>query len=194
MKHRHMAATASGVALAFIVTLVLAAPSRDRFSLKSANGIRFSEFKGYERWQLIAPSNPADADGCGSSPPPGCIKAVIGNPAMIKAYQSGIPGNGTPVPDGAAMAKLEWRKGADPESPYAATVPGALSGVSFMVKDSKRFSETDGWGYVTFEYEPSSDTFKPSTDDPSVARTSCHECHTRGAKKRDFVYTQYPKR
>ena len=82
----------------------------------------------------------------------------------------------------------------DPESPYAITVPGALSEVAFMLKDTKRFPETDGWGYVTFEYDPASETFKPSTNDPSVARTSCHECHTRGAKDRDFVYTDYAKR
>jgi hypothetical protein len=27
---------------------------------------------------------------------------------MIKAYQSGIPGNGKPFPDGAKMAKIHW--------------------------------------------------------------------------------------
>jgi hypothetical protein len=194
MKNQHIMAMAGAASLVFIVTLVVAAPSRDRFTLKSANGIAFSQFKGYDRWQLVAPSQPAAADGCGSSPPPGCIKAILGNPLMIKAYKDGIPANGKPVPDGAAMGKVEWKKSADPESPYTATVPGNLSGVSFMVKDSKRFPETDGWGYVTFDYEPSSDTFKPSTDDPAVARTSCHECHTRGAKDRDFVYTHYAMR
>jgi len=194
MKHRPIAVVAGASSLALIVTLVAAAAPRDRYALTSANGIRFAEFKGYDGWQVIAPSDPADADGCGSSPPPGCIKVILGNPAMIKAYQAGFPLNGKPVPNGAALAKLEWRKGTDPESPYATIVPGALSGVSFMLKDSKRFLETDGWGYVTFEYDPASDTFKPSTNDPSVARTSCHECHTRGAKDRDFVYTDYAKR
>jgi hypothetical protein len=42
----------------FVVSVVLTA--QDRFALKSANGIAFSEFKGYEVWQMIAPSQ---ADG-----------------------------------------------------------------------------------------------------------------------------------
>jgi hypothetical protein len=40
----------------------------------------------------------------------------------------------------------------------------------------------------------SPDTFKPSTDDPSFGRTLCHQCHRRGAKERDFVYTVYAPR
>ena len=49
-------------------------------------------------------------------------------------------------------------------------------------------------GYATFRYDASSDTFKPKTNDPSVMRTLCHSCHTRGAKARDFVYANYAKR
>jgi hypothetical protein len=167
------------------------APSQARYSLKSANGIAFAEFRGYEAWQVIAPSQPDDESGCGSSPAPGCIKAILGNPTMIKAFNEGVPANGKPVPDGAVMAKVEWRKSAASQSPYAVTVPGALSEVSFMVKDAKRFPETNGWGYVTFLHEPTSDTFRPSTSDAIVARTLCHRCHTRGAQARDFVYTSY---
>ena len=49
-----------------VVSIVLAA--QDRFSLKAPNGIAFSEFKGYEAWQLIAPSQPDNGGGCGSTP------------------------------------------------------------------------------------------------------------------------------
>jgi hypothetical protein len=59
-------------------------PAQDRFTLKVPNGIAFSEFKGYETWQVIAPSQPDNEGGCGSSPAPGCIKAVLGNPVMIR--------------------------------------------------------------------------------------------------------------
>ena len=59
-----------------VVGVVLAA--QDRFTLKVPNGIAFAEFKGYETWQVIAPSQPDDAGGCGSAPPPGCIKAILG--------------------------------------------------------------------------------------------------------------------
>jgi hypothetical protein len=79
------------------------------FSLKAANGIAFSEFRGYDAWPVIATSQPDDAGGCGTSKD-GCIKVIVGNPAMIKAYSDGIPANGKPVPDGAAMAKSNGRR------------------------------------------------------------------------------------
>ena len=77
----------------FVVSVVLAAQSQDRFTLKAANGIAFSEFRGYDAWQMIATSQPDDAGGCGTSKV-GCTKAILGNPAMLKAYRDGIPGNG----------------------------------------------------------------------------------------------------
>ena len=179
--------------LVLVVSVVYAAQSRDRFALTSANGIDFSEFRGYDAWQLIATSQPDDASGCGTSKV-GCMKAILGNPAMIQAYREGIPTNGKPVPDGAAFAKIEWLQGRDHRSPYGVTIPGQQTEVSFMVKDARRFPQTDGWGYATFAYDAESDTFKPATTNPSFAR-GCHGCHTRGATKaRDFVYTDYAKR
>ena len=173
--------------------IVLTAQPQDRFTLKWANGIAFSEFKGYDGWQLIATSQPDQAGGCGTSKV-GCTKAILGNPAMIEAYRGGIPANGQPVPDGAVLAKIEWLKGRDSASPYGVTVPGTQTEVSFMLKDSKRFPDTNGWGYATFQYDAPSDTFKPSTNDATLARKSCHACHTGGAKVRDFVFTHYAKR
>jgi len=35
---------------------------------------------------------------------------TLGNPVMIDAYQAGIPANGQPVPDGAKMAKIHWKR------------------------------------------------------------------------------------
>jgi hypothetical protein len=177
-------------AMSFVVSMTLVA--QDRFTLKAANGISFSEFKGYDAWQVIAVSQPDDAGGCGTSKT-GCTKAILGNAAMIKAYADGIPANGKPVPDGAAMAKVEWSKARNTASPYGVTVPGAQTEVSFMVKDSKRFPDTNGWGYATFQRVESSESFKPSTSDPAFGKT-CHACHTRGAKARDFVYTSFAQR
>jgi hypothetical protein len=191
MKHRRIAQMGIASALTFIVGVALA--EQDRFTLKSPNGIAFSEFKGYDAWQVIAVSQPDDADGCGTSKD-GCIKAILGNPVMIKAYNEGIPANGKPVPDGAAMAKVEWLSKQNVAAPYGVTVPGTQTEVGFMVKDSKRFPDTNGWGYVTFQYDAASDTYKPATNDASVMKKLCHSCHTTGAKARDYVYTSYAKR
>jgi hypothetical protein len=172
-----------------VVSITLAA--QDRFTLKTPNGIAFSEFKGYESWQVMAPSQPADAGGCGSSPAPGCIKAILGNPAMIKASNGGVPDNGQPVPDGAVMAKVEWRKATNSD-PYVVTVPGALSEVSFMLKDAKRFPDTKGWGFATFRYDAPSKTWKPFGAGPEFAKT-CLSCHD-AVKNRDYVFTKFAPR
>ena len=191
MKRQLIASLIVLAPITFVVSMTLVA--QDRSTLKTANGIAFLEFKDYEKWQLIATSQPDDAGGCGTSKV-GCTKAILGNAAMIGAYRAGIPENGTAVPDGAAMAKVEWLKDHN-SSPYGVTLPGVQTEVSFMVKDSKRFTDTNGWGYATFAYDPQSNTFKaskPST--ASGARASCHGCHTAGAKARDFVFTHYAPR
>jgi hypothetical protein len=188
MNRQHILAGLFTAAAVCAIGVVLRA--QDRFTLKMPNGIAFSEFKGYEAWQVIAPSQPDDAGGCGSAPAPGCIKAVLGNPVMIKAFADGIPANSRAVPDGAMMAKVEWAKKHEPGPPYAATVPGRLIEVSFMVKDSKRFPGTNGWGYAKFRHESSGWT--PFGDSPAFANT-CHACHTR-VKSRDFVFTEYGQR
>ncbi len=74
------------------------------------------------------------------------------------------------------------------------TVPGPLAEVSFMVKDSKRFPDTNGWGYAKLKYDAASRTFAPLKIEASETRTLCHNCHIRGAKARDFVYTSYAQR
>src|SRR5262245_66140063 len=124
-----MVAVAASV---LVVSVVLAAQSRDRFTLKSANGIAFSEFRGYDSWTVLAVSHPDDAGGCGTSKT-GCIKAIVGNPVMVKAYADGFPANGKPVPDGAMMAKIEWLNARNPAAPYPVTLPGEQTEVGVMV-------------------------------------------------------------
>ena len=176
MRRNHATAL---MALAATVLLVSAAlGAQDRSIVKVPDGLALSEFKGYETWQVIAPSETDHG-----------IKAIVGNPVMMKAYSDGIPANGKPVPDGAMMAKIEWTPKKDADSPYAVNVPDTLKSLSFMVKDSKRYAKTGGWAWAQFTYEPGSDTFKPVG-----TGTACgYECHTR-VKARDLVFTHYAKR
>lgn len=191
MKRRHITATVTVAASLFIISVVLAAQSGDRSTAKEVNGIAFSEFHGYDSWQLIATSQ-AGNDGCGTSKV-GCTKAILGNPVMIQAYHDGIPANGKPVPDGAKMAKVEWLKTTNDAAPYEVTVPGRQTEVGFMMKDAKRFPETNGWGYATFQPDASGG-FKPAAGHQAGFDRTCHDCHTTGAKARDFVYTEFAKR
>src|ERR1700722_6896392 len=71
--------------------------TQDKYTVKVPGGLAFSEFRGYESWEVIAVSHNGDH-----------LAAIVGNPVMINAYKAGIPGNGKPFPDGAKMAKVHW--------------------------------------------------------------------------------------
>ena len=173
----------AGIVLAVSGTEAISA--QDKYTVKVPNGLAFSEFKGYEEWQVVSISE----DG-------GMIAAILANPAMIDAYKTGAPGNGKPFPDGAKMAKIHWNPKKLEAFP-AATVPGTLHDVDFMVKDSKRFADGGGWGYAVFDYNAASDTFTPGTTagtPPQGNDAKCGvACHTV-AKARDYVFTEYGKR
>ena len=169
-----------GVFLSVLVALAMAA--QDKYTEKVPNGLSFSEFKGYEAWQLVSISqNPSH------------IAAILANPVMIKAYRAGVPGNGKPFPDGSRMAKIHWTPKKLETFP-SAMVPGTQHDVDFMVKDSKRFADSGGWGYGVFDYDAGSDKFTPGTmaDKPPQGNDAkCgFACHT-SVKTRDYVFTDY---
>ena len=160
--------------------------AQDKYSLKVQNGLAFSEFKGYDGWQVASISHNGDL-----------FAVILGNPALIEAYKAGVPGNGKPFPDGAKIAKIHWNPIKNQSTPGQPLVPNTLHDIDFMVKDSKRFSDTGGWGYAEFEYDAASGTFRPGTtaDQPPQGNDAkCGAaCHTV-AKNQDYVFTGYPKR
>jgi len=164
----------------------MALAAQDRYSLQVPGGLAFSEFRGYEDWQTIAVSHNGDK-----------VAIILGNPAMIEAYKAGIPGNGKPFPDGARMAKIHWTAKKAEDQPNEPVVPGPLHDVDFMVKDSKRFADSGGWGYAVFDYDAASDKFTPGTlagQPPQANDAKCGAgCHTI-VKARDYVFTEYGKR
>ena len=121
---------------------------------------------------------------------------ILANPVMIDAYLAGTPGNGKPFPDGAKMAKMHWSPKKNQYFPNT-TVPGTQHDVDFMAKDSKRFADSGGWGWVVFNYDAASDTFTPGAlaDEPPQANDAkCgFACHTL-VEQRDYVFTEYGKR
>ncbi len=72
-------------------------------------------------------------------------------------------------------------------------VPDTLDGIGLMVRDSKRFPDTGGWGYAQFDYDPASDTFTPNTSEQGSDAKCGHACHTIVAAK-DYIFTAYGKR
>ena len=180
MKTRNrMAICVLAAALTFAGGLAISA--QDKYTVKVPGGLAFSEFKGYEAWQVVSVSHDGDV-----------MAAILANPVMIEAYQAGIPGNGKPFPDGAKMAKIHWNP-KNMETFPAALVPGTQHDADFMVKDSKRFADSGGWGWAVFEYDAASDTFTPGTlaDNPPQGNDAkCgFACHTI-VQARDYVFVQ----
>jgi hypothetical protein len=163
----------------------LAIAGQDKYTVKVPGGLAFSEFKGYESWQVVSVSRSEKA-----------LAVIMGNPTMIKAYEAGIPFNGKPVPDGAKMAKVHWAPKAQEFFP-AASVPGEQVNVDFMVKDSKRFPDGGGWGYAVFDWDGAAKSFKPGnleSKPPQANDAKCGvTCHTK-AKANDYVFTEYAPR
>src|SRR5580704_16800244 len=164
-----MTRIASSVVAIFAVVLAFfggrAISAQDKYTLQVPGGLAFLEFRGYENWPVIAISENQ-----------GVIAVIVVNPAMIDAYKKGVPGNGEPFPDGAKMAKIHWIPKKQDAYPGQPTVPGSQHDVDFMVKDSKRFADSGGWGWGAFEYDPASDTFRPGNTKDSPPQEHDAKC------------------
>jgi hypothetical protein len=126
--------------LTIMITVVLgvlgasAIPAQDEYTLQVPNGLPFSDFRGYEDWQLVSMAQTQDR-----------LKAILANPTMIDAYKAGVPGNGMKFPDGSKIAKIQWKPKKSTEAPFSVSVPDTYADVFFIEKDSKRFPASGGW-------------------------------------------------
>jgi hypothetical protein len=111
--------------------------------------------------------------------------AVLGNDVAIKAYREGE----LPFPDGTIIAALHYSHVSSEENNKVfgrsqSFVPGALTNIQFMVKDSKKYAATGGWGFGHFnDGNPGDEAFMKT----------CFPCHNQ-AKARDLVFTRYAPR
>ena len=129
---------------------------------------------GYRDWKLISV---AHEEGNLND-----LRAVLGNNIAIKAYRD----EKLPFPDGAIIARLAWNYVPSEENNKVfgraqSFVAGAATNVQFMVKDSKKYAATGGWGFAQFK------DGKPA--DEALLKT-CFPCH-EPIKARDFVFTNY---
>ncbi|MFL5296163.1 MAG: cytochrome P460 family protein [Phenylobacterium sp.] len=153
--------------------------AHDRSALKVPDGLSFSEFKGYVGWEAVAVSQTEHG-----------LKLIAANPVMMRAYRAGLPAAGKQFPEGSKIVKVEWTSKRNTASPYFVMVPDALTSLSFIEKDSKRFPKTNGWAYAKFQAEPASGALEPVG-----TGTDCgHACHAAAVAAQDFIFTAYPRR
>jgi hypothetical protein len=113
------------------------------------------------------------------------LGAILGNEVAIKAYREGK----LPFPDGTIIAALHWRHEPSEENNKVfdrpqSFVAGPPTNVQFMVKDSKKYAATGGWGFGHFNER---DGNKPGN---SALLKTCFACHQK-AIDHDLVFTRY---
>jgi hypothetical protein len=129
---------------------------------------------GYRDWKLISVAHEAGKLND--------LRALLGNDVAIKAYRDGK----LPFPDGAIIARLAWSYVPSEENNKVfgdaqSFVTGEPTNVQFMVKDSKKYAATGGWGFAQF---------KDGKPDLTAALKTCFPCHVP-VKARDYVFTRY---
>jgi len=130
---------------------------------------------GYREWRFISV---AHEEGNLNS-----FASILGNDIAIKAYREGT----LPFPDGAIIAALHYKFVPSAENNKAfgrdqSFVAGVPTNIQFMVKDSKKYAATGGWGFGHFNHDA-----KPVDD---AFMKTCFPCHQK-INERDFVFTRY---
>lgn len=122
----------------------------------------------YKDWPIISVSHRTDKN---------TLRAIVGNEVATKAARSGKI---NPWPDGTVIAKLVWKEKTHPNWP-AAIVPAEFNAAEAMIKDSKKFAKTAGWGFGHWV------DGKLVMHEAEKAAT-CFACHT-AVKDADYVFT-----
>ena len=130
---------------------------------------------GYRDWRLISV---AHEEGNLND-----LRAILGNDVAIEAYREGK----LPFPDGTIIARLAWSYVPSEENnkvfgrPHSFVAGPPTNGVQFMVKDSRKYASTGGWGFAQFDDGKAAD---------AAMQNTCFPCHST-VKARDFVFTHY---
>lgn len=124
--------------------------------------------EGYRQWELISVAHETSFDE---------LRAVLGNAAAANTSRAGR----LPFPDGSIFVKLAWRHAPLPNA-AGAFVAGSPTTVQVMVKDSKRYAATGGWGFGRFIDGAPVDEAQHAT---------CFACHAMNANAHDYVFTRF---
>jgi hypothetical protein len=132
---------------------------------------------GYRDWKVVSVAHEAgDLND---------IRAILGNDIAIKAYREGT----LPFPEGAIVGRIAWsyvpseenNKTFGRDQSFVAGSPTDFY-LQFIVKDSKKYAATGGWGYSSFG--------KDGQPTAAASMQSCFPCH-QAISSRDFVFTRY---
>jgi hypothetical protein len=180
MKQLPTFATATAVVATVVCAMTFSAGRADD-DISPIYGIKIPS--GYRDWRLISVKRLTGAEGKLNQ-----LRAQLGNDIAIAAFREGK----LPFPDGAIIAALHWNEDSSvsdnqvlatgfPGLGLESTFAGSGVNVQFMVKDSKKYAASGGWGYADFT------NGKPGDQ---ALHEKCFPCHLP-AKDRDYVFTHY---
>ena len=132
---------------------------------------------GYRDWKVVSVAHEAGQLND--------IRAVLANDIAIKAYREGK----LPFPEGAIVGRIAWsfvpseenNKVFGSDQSFVAGSPTDTY-LQFMVKDSKKYAATGGWGYSSFDQNG-----KPTDE---AAMKACFPCHQK-ITDRDYIFSKY---
>jgi len=161
-----------GLTVVFLCAMAVLTPAAPQ---EEATPIFMKEIPhGYRDWRLISV---AHEEGSLND-----IRAILANDVGIKAYREGK----LPFPEGTIIARIAWNYVPSEENNKVfgdeqSFVPGLPTNIQFIVKDSKKYAATGGWGFAQFDKDG-----KPANE---AALKTCFPCHVKAS--RDFVFTRY---
>jgi hypothetical protein len=135
--------------------------------LPAPNGIAF--IPDYKNWKAISSTERFDN---------GTMREILGNDVAARAIAEN---HINPWPDGTAFAKVAWYQQPD-EKGFVR--PGAFFQVEFMIRDSKRYARTLGWGWARRRGAD----LKPYGQDAAFT-SECVGCHNP-LRNTDYVFTE----
>lgn len=145
---------------------IQAAPANNPVAAEH-NGISF--LPDYKNWEPISSSERFDN---------GTLRVILGNAVAMKAIREQ---HTNPWPDGAAFAKVAWEQLTDTAGQVRA---GEFKQVEFMIKDSRQYASTDGWGWARWWKGTQLQPYGKN----ALFVTECMNCH-QPMQQHDFVFT-----
>lgn len=132
----------------------------------AANGVRY--IKDYRNWQVISTTNRFDNNRS--------IRIIYANPVAVQAIKNNQI---KPWPEGSIIVKVVWdiieEKNGD-------ILPGKFNNVQIMIKDSKRFEDSEGWGFAKF-----TGTGHVPYGEKASFNATCFNCH-KAASDNGYVF------
>jgi hypothetical protein len=132
----------------------------------SPNGVKYTD--DFKNWKVISMSTLFDNS----------IRVIYGNDIAVKAVETD---NFHPWPDGSIVVKSVWKQ---EELSNGEIRPGEFVNAQFMVKDSKKYTDTEGWGFAKF----SGNELHPTGKTASFAKESCIACHRQLGEKTGYLF------